>query len=157
MKYPMIGKPPALISVPTHFYKVILAEPKDINDQNGQSNGDPVKEADDCAVAAFVMPNRSIAADVPLTRFAVPITDLESATGLTFYPKYMTEERRERLDRAALVWRSIGRALYGKSSAPMLETLDGIDPHSKTQSLAEKEASKLKRKEAQPISSASSQ
>lgn len=28
MSHPMIGEPPAMISVPTHFYKVILAERK---------------------------------------------------------------------------------------------------------------------------------
>ena len=125
MKYPMIGHPPALISVPTHFYKVILAEPKDqLLVEDGEEEDLALMN---CAVAAFVMPNRSIPEDVPLTRFAVPISDLESATGLTFFPKYMTAEKRALLDRAALIWRSIGRALQGKSNISLLETLDGAD------------------------------
>ena len=129
MKYPLIGRPPALISVPTHFYKVILAEPRDqLLVEDGEE--EDLSHAK-CAVAAFVMPNRSIPQDVPLTRFAVPISDLESATGLTFFPKYMTDEKRALLDRAALVWRSIGRALHGKSNIPLLETLEGADSENK--------------------------
>eukprot|EP00210_Caulerpa_lentillifera_P008231 g7858.t2 len=109
MNYPMIGKPPALVSVPTHFYKVILVEPKDHGD---------------CAVGAFVMPNQSIPADMPLTRFAVPLTDLEAATGLSFFPTYLSEDRKESVDRGSLVWRSIGKAIYGKSNVHLLQTLE---------------------------------
>ena len=29
MRYPMLGEPPAMMAVPTHFFKVILVEGKD--------------------------------------------------------------------------------------------------------------------------------
>lgn len=123
MRYPMIGTPPALISVPTHFYKVILVEPADLE---GKTDDEETSLGDsNCAVAAFVMPNRFIPEETPLTRFAVPISDLEVATGLTFFPKFMTERKRMQLDTAAHVWRSVGRSLQGKTKSPSLETLDG--------------------------------
>lgn len=103
-----------MVSVPTHFYKVILVEPKDQGD---------------CAVAAFVMPNQSIPSDVPLTRFAVPITDLEAATGLSFFPTYLSDSKKIALDRGAIIWRSIGKALYGETDLPLLPAPD--DPHRK--------------------------
>lgn len=45
MAHPMIGQPPALVAVPTHFYKVVLAE----------SAGLLGKQV---VVGAFVMPNK---------------------------------------------------------------------------------------------------
>lgn len=59
------GEPPSLISVPTHFYKVILSERK------GGRTG----------VGAFVMPNEQIDPSTPLVQFATPINDLECAAG----------------------------------------------------------------------------
>jgi len=124
MKYPLIGHPPALVSVPTHFYKVILVEPKDID---GNATDQTVLQPN-CAVAVFVMPNKPISADYPLTRFVVPISDLETATGLKFFPKYLNESKRKELDKSAQIWRSIGKALHkGKGNRPLLETLDSTD------------------------------
>lgn len=150
MKYPMIGQPPALVAVPTHFYKVILAEPKD---EPPQLDADGILGDANCAVAAFVMPNRAIPGNIPLTRFVVPISDLESATGLTFYPKFMNDEKRMQLDRAALVWRSIGRALQGKTNTQLLQTLDALEPETKKKSAASADLAKMKKKEFQPITS----
>lgn len=58
------------MSVPTHFYKVVLGEVKP------QFGG-----ATKTAVGAFVMPNAPIEADMPLTAFTVPISALEEAAG----------------------------------------------------------------------------
>ena len=61
------GDMPRLVSVPTHFFKVIFAEPKGEDMQ-------PV-------VGAFVMPNAAIDPRTPLTLFSVPISAVEEAAG----------------------------------------------------------------------------
>lgn len=62
------GEIPRLVGVPTHFFKVILAEPKG-------ADLEPV-------VGAFVMPNAAIDPRTPLTLFSVPISALEEAAGM---------------------------------------------------------------------------
>ena len=62
----MIGLPPSA-AVPTHFFKVIVAESKD----NGQ---EPV------AVGAFVLPNQEIDNATALTTFLTPIEAVERYT-----------------------------------------------------------------------------
>ncbi len=62
-----------MVSVPTHFFKVVLAErAASIED------GDIAMEA---VMGAFVLPNAPLQADLPLTAFAVPIESLEEAAG----------------------------------------------------------------------------
>ncbi|KAF9099789.1 nuclease [Mortierella sp. GBA35] len=68
IKHEVIGNPPN-ISVPTHFYKVILTD---------RGNGD-------MTVGAFVLPNNKIHNDVPLTAFQVPVEAVEKASGLKFF------------------------------------------------------------------------
>lgn len=70
MQHELIGTPPRLVSVPTHFYKVVLAR----------------RPGAAAAVAAFVVPNAGIPADTPLTSFVVPLHRLEEAAGLVFFP-----------------------------------------------------------------------
>ncbi|SPO01140.1 probable nuclease NUC1 precursor, mitochondrial [Cephalotrichum gorgonifer] len=79
VKYEVIGNP-ASVAVPTHFYKVILAE-------DGRVGG-PV------AVGAFVLPNARIPNDKPLTDFEVPLEVIERASGLEFAAKLPVERRR---------------------------------------------------------------
>lgn len=67
VKYQVIGNPPN-VAVPTHFYKVILAQ------KNGYYH-----------VGAFVLPNQVISDDVPLTNFQVPLDAVERGAGLTFF------------------------------------------------------------------------
>jgi endonuclease G len=69
MQHDLIGTPPRLVSVPTHFFKVVLA-----------------RRPGAAAVAAFVVPNASIHADTPLTSYVVPLHRLEEAAGLVFFP-----------------------------------------------------------------------
>ena len=68
MRHPLIGRPPAMVSVPTHFFKVVLAD--------GLGGAGGAK-----GLAAFVMPNAPISPDVPLRAFAVAVEDLEAAAG----------------------------------------------------------------------------
>ena len=88
------GTPPQLVAVPTHFYKVILAE-------RGKKT----------VAAAFVMPNARIAAEHPLAAFSVPLSSLEEVAGVQFFPQAFAEEaKRTALDGAALRWQAQGRA-----------------------------------------------
>lgn len=62
------------MSVPTHFYKVVLSESKSRLPFTSPK----------VAVGAFVMPNDQIQPDMPLTAFAVPLEMLEDAAGTVF-------------------------------------------------------------------------
>ncbi|KAF2715510.1 hypothetical protein K504DRAFT_497388 [Pleomassaria siparia CBS 279.74] len=79
--YEVIGQPPN-VAVPTHFFKVILAE-------DGLAGGK-------VAVGAFVLPNDRIANTKPLQDFEVPIEIVERASGLEFASK-LDVSRRKRL------------------------------------------------------------
>ena len=78
MRYPLLGTAPELTSVPTHFFKVILAVPPP-PPSSSSSPSSPV------AAAAFVLPNAPIHPDTPMDRFVVPLMDLEAASGLSFF------------------------------------------------------------------------
>lgn len=71
--YEVIGNPPN-IAVPTHFFKLIVAEKSKKRAQNSQ----------DLAIAAFVMPNAIIPNETPLRTFEVPVESLEKSSGLEF-------------------------------------------------------------------------
>ena len=70
--WPMLGAPPALVSVPTHFYKVIYAVPS-------------ADEGVPAALGAFVVPNAAIPPAQPLAHYAVPLEALETVAGLHFF------------------------------------------------------------------------
>ncbi|KAI9308388.1 hypothetical protein BJ944DRAFT_254571 [Cunninghamella echinulata] len=59
------------VAVPTHFYKVILVPQSD----------------NKYAYGAFILPNQAIDTKTPLTNFKVKLTDVEKASGLTFFDK----------------------------------------------------------------------
>ncbi|KAK9814237.1 hypothetical protein WJX72_002706 [[Myrmecia] bisecta] len=101
MQHPMIGEAPRLVAVPTHFYKVVLAECRPRVPFLGSSSGH--------VVGAFVMPNEAIDPDTPLTAFAVPISSLEEVTGVRFFPAHLNDDRRRALDSTALSWQRTGR------------------------------------------------
>eukprot|EP00744_Colponema_vietnamica_P007528 GILI01010826.1.p1 GENE.GILI01010826.1~~GILI01010826.1.p1 ORF type:complete len:391 (-),score=12.40 GILI01010826.1:28-1137(-) len=64
------------VAVPTHMFKVLMG----------------VKEDNSKAVAAFVMPNRPILEERPLTDFQVPFKYVEQLSGLTLFPKVLHPE-----------------------------------------------------------------
>ncbi len=66
------GTPPRLVAVPTHFFKVVLAE-------RGAAPGNEGEQ--DAVVGAFVLPNAPVQPDAPLTAFSVPVESLEEAAG----------------------------------------------------------------------------
>jgi endonuclease G len=81
VSYEVIGDPPN-VAVPTHFFKVILAE-------DGRPGGS-------VALGAFVLPNAPIANDKPLADFEVPLEAVERASGLEF-AQLLPAQRRRRL------------------------------------------------------------
>ncbi|KAG7826187.1 hypothetical protein KL909_000239 [Ogataea angusta] len=82
--YEVIGNPPN-IAVPTHFFKLIVAE------KSFKRN----PSSDDIAVAAFVMPNAVIPNEVPLTSFEVPVDALERSSGLEFLKMVPDNKKRQ--------------------------------------------------------------
>ncbi|XP_041367686.1 nuclease EXOG, mitochondrial-like isoform X2 [Gigantopelta aegis] len=68
--YPVIGQ--SQVSVPTHLYKVIVAETSNTNQT---------------LIGAFVVPNKPIGYDYDLKDFQVKLEDLEIKSGITFLPK----------------------------------------------------------------------
>jgi DNA/RNA endonuclease G (NUC1) len=70
--YSGIGSPPALVSVPTHLFKVIAVV----------QNEDTVQK-----FAAFVMPNEEMkGGHLDLYQYIVRLSDLEAVTGMHFFP-----------------------------------------------------------------------
>ncbi|ODV93568.1 hypothetical protein PACTADRAFT_71327 [Pachysolen tannophilus NRRL Y-2460] len=80
--YEVIGNPPN-VAVPTHFFKLIVAE-------------SPVQNptSDALAVAAFVLPNDVISNDTKLTAFEVPLEALEISSGLEFLSKVPANKKK---------------------------------------------------------------
>ncbi|KAK7207109.1 hypothetical protein BZA70DRAFT_234553 [Myxozyma melibiosi] len=81
--YEVIGNPPN-IAVPTHFYKLILAE-------------SPAKDpsSSDVAVGAFIMPNDVIRNDTALKSFYVPVDAIERSAGLDFLANLPMNRRKD--------------------------------------------------------------
>jgi DNA/RNA endonuclease G (NUC1) len=79
-----IGKPPSLVMVPTHFFKVVVVLNKE--------------ETKILKFACFVVPNNATANDRTLDEYAVGWSDLEIVTGLRFYPALVDEEFRAKAD-----------------------------------------------------------
>jgi hypothetical protein len=73
----MLGSPPRLVAVPTHFFKVVLAESKHAS--HGKQH----------ALAAFVMPNAAVLPDVRLpcsTGHPVGCVSLKLHGPMTLFP-----------------------------------------------------------------------
>jgi endonuclease G len=90
-----IGQPPALVSVPTHFFKVVV-----VVSQN------QIKK-----FACFVMANRpdnkygdrdGNSKSISLQNYLVPWTDLETVTGLQFFTNLVDDEWRQTADTLTL-------------------------------------------------------
>lgn len=68
-----IGAPPMLVHIPTHFFKVVVVVDKAHTRILG--------------FACFVMPNDASANDRMIQDYVVPWSDLETVTGLRFFPQ----------------------------------------------------------------------
>jgi endonuclease G len=103
MNHSMLGKPPQMVAVPTHFYKVVLGERK-----NGEST----------VLGAFVLPNMPIDPKTPLASFAVPVSALEEVVGISFFPKFLEKQKRLAIDQVSLQWQKIGHAELSQLKLP---------------------------------------
>jgi endonuclease G len=83
-QYPGIGTPPALVSVPTHLFKVVAV----VNAFNKIIR-----------FAVFVMPNEDMRkGKVNLEEFLVQWTDLETVAGIRFFPRTTNDHFRSIAD-----------------------------------------------------------
>ncbi|KAL3230594.1 Mitochondrial nuclease [Nakaseomyces bracarensis] len=82
VSYEVIGNPPN-VAVPTHFFKLIIAE----GPKNDSKN-------DNLAVATFVLPNERIPNETKLLDFEVPLNALERSSGLEFLKNVPTNKQR---------------------------------------------------------------
>ena len=76
MRYNTIGK--TMVHVPTHLYKVILAERGEVKEED---------EVNKYQLAAFMVQNEAIHDILPLTDYLVDIDELEHYVGLQFFPR----------------------------------------------------------------------
>jgi len=105
-----LGRPPTLVLVPSHFFKVVV-----VVDPTGTKI---------LRFACFVVPNRAIANERPLRDYMVPWSDLETVSGLTLFPGLADETFKAKAD-----WLT-QRALPSKEK--MLLLTDGSNSSSKS-------------------------
>lgn len=103
-----IGKPPSLVMVPTHFFKVVVVLNKE--------------ETKIIKFACFVVPNDNTANDHTLDAYSVGWSDLETVTGLRFYPTLVDDDFRAKAD-------AVTHRALPKDKKPLLLT-DGSKPAS---------------------------
>ena len=85
ISYQVLGDPVPNTHVPTHFFKVILAE----------------KDQDYRYMACFVLPNAEIAGHTKITDFMVPLEAVERASGIQFFPHL--REKHKQLQLCSLI------------------------------------------------------
>jgi len=81
VRYQLIGD--RAVAVPTHFFKVLLAE-------RGRER----------AMAAFLVPHEPIGKDADLTAFLAPVDEIEALSGLDFFPD-LPEPTQSKLEKLA--------------------------------------------------------
>ncbi|KAJ0404765.1 hypothetical protein P43SY_005589 [Pythium insidiosum] len=79
VSYPVIGTPPDVIAVPTHFFKVLLARKRDGTFLS----------------AGFILPNQVIPENKNLLDFLTPLDVIEKYSGLLFFDKLSHIPKRE--------------------------------------------------------------
>ena len=86
-----LGRPPSLVVVPTHFFKVVVVTR---NEKDAQ-NVCPIQQ-----FACFVIANEEACPSKKLEDYVVPWKDLETVTGIQFFPKWATLDWKEKADTA---------------------------------------------------------
>merc|ERR1712098_629694 len=85
VKYEVIGK--NHVSVPTHFFKVIVGE----------------TENQQLELESYVLPNQTIPDSTPLENFQVPVDSVERAAGLLFFDR-LSRDRLARINGKITGW-----------------------------------------------------
>ncbi|MEW5317411.1 MAG: hypothetical protein WDW38_008708 [Sanguina aurantia] len=145
MSYPCIGTAPSLVSVPTHYFKVILAD--------GRSN-EPGSGPRGVGVGAFVLPNAPLDPKTPLSSYVVPLESLEAVAGTKFFPAFLNDNRRKALDDAAQGWTAYGlRQLAPFERATAVQAMAALPapaPSTETPKLSSSHSSKRDKKDHTP-------
>ena len=124
MRHPVLGTPPAMMHVPTHFFKVVLVE----------------DEGARVACAAFVLPNAPIPNDVPLQRFVVPLTALEMVSGLEFFKRGLVSSDRVAFEKEELAFMErTAHQLPGIDKTPALPLASSVGSLGKKSSRSDAE------------------
>lgn len=125
MRYPVLGTPPQAVSVPTHCFKVVVVESKQLAPANtGQapSTSNAIIEASSAAprfaVAAFVVPNAPVPAGWPLEQCLVPLGVLEDALGFELFPQLIKQNDVRAIDSAFTAAPWVTQALPSLGLAP---------------------------------------
>lgn len=110
-QYKGLGNPPSLVSVPTHFFKVIaVIDPKE-----------PVKTRSIREFACFVVPNEKLAERSEYQDYLVRWTDLEAVSGLTLFPGFASESWKIHADAAT-------EKLQSRMKGPLLLLSEEYNP-----------------------------
>ena len=88
-----LGRPPALVAVPTHFWKVVVVVPNDAQSSSNFNSRSPVLR-----FACFVIGNEEACPSKKLEDYVVPWNDLETVTGLQFFPQWASPEWKDKAD-----------------------------------------------------------
>jgi endonuclease G, mitochondrial len=86
-RYQGLGRPPSLVAVPTHFFKVIAVI------SNNTTKSSVIQQ-----FACFVVPNQDALPSKQLQDYIVPWRDLETVSGLQFFPQWATPEWKDHAD-----------------------------------------------------------
>lgn len=92
VRYPALGTPPTLVSVPTHFFKVVVAIPRHPHERTI------------CKFACFVIPNQDYVDNNAsnknkrrsLQDYLVPWSQLEAVLGFHLFPQLATNDWKEK-------------------------------------------------------------
>jgi endonuclease G, mitochondrial len=100
-RYSGLGRPPSLVAVPTHFFKVVVVvDTKTTNQIHDQYHHEQPTTTTTTTIqqfACFVVPNQPPTSKV-LQHYIVSWTDLETVTGLMFFPQWATPQWKDRAD-----------------------------------------------------------
>ena len=99
MHHATLGDPPCVTHVPTHFFKIVLAE-----------------KGGSYAIGCFVLPNAPMKPHVDLGDYLVPLDALEAASGVVPFTTLLTPERRAALVAAEAKWLAPGPSTFLEAS-----------------------------------------
>lgn len=113
--YPALGTPPSLVSVPSHFFKVVVT----------------VKNSQIVKYACFVLANAEPHSKRDLQDYLVRWTDLEAVTGLQFFPMLVDDTFKKKADQVT--------STFLDQSSPVLLLTDGSQISSSSSSVRAKQ------------------
>jgi len=118
--YPGIGRPPSLVAVATHFFKVVAVVREEEEAGGGEGNEPSTKKRNRTIAhfACFVVPNDASASSWALEDALVRWTDLEAVTGLELFPTLVDAEWKRQADAAVDRVSSLSSKPSAPSSSP---------------------------------------